>query len=85
MDLFECARVDQSRPIEEVMKDLKDLRDEGHFKHVGLSECSADTIRRAAKIVDISVVEVEYSLWSTDIERVSRNESHRLIDSTGTI
>lgn len=70
MDLFECARVDKSRPIEEVMKDLQALRDEGHFKYIGLSEVGADTIRKAAKVVDIACVEVEYSLWTTDIEKV---------------
>lgn len=78
MDLFECARVDKSRPIEEVMKDLAALRDEGHFKHIGLSEVSEATLRKAAKVADIAAVEVEYSLWSTDIEKVRRSSWPRL-------
>ena len=59
MDLFECARVDKRVPIEDVMRTLATLREEGHFKDIGLSECSAETIRRASKIVQISAVEVE--------------------------
>lgn len=70
MDFFECARVDKSRPIEEVMKDLAALRDEGHFKHISLSEVNAETIRKAAKVVDIGAVEVEYSFWTLDVEKV---------------
>lgn len=38
MDLFEPARVDTSRPIEDTMQALLKLRDEGHFKYIGLSE-----------------------------------------------
>lgn len=61
----------------QVMRDLKDLIAEGHFKYISLSEsvntssqryfadlynrCSAKTIRRAAKVATISAVEVEYS------------------------
>ncbi|KAK4053415.1 hypothetical protein OIV83_001580 [Microbotryomycetes sp. JL201] len=68
MDLFECARVDKSVPIEEAMRRLLTLRDEGHFKYIGLSEVSAETIRRAAKVAPIAAVEVEYSLAALDIE-----------------
>ncbi|KAM0792742.1 hypothetical protein ACM66B_002518 [Microbotryomycetes sp. NB124-2] len=69
MDLFECARVDKSVPIEEAMKRLMTLRDEGYFKYIGLSEVSAETIRRAAKVAPIAAVEVEYSLAALDIEK----------------
>lgn len=68
MDHFEMARVDQSRSIEEAMKNMMTLRDEGHFKDIGLSESSAETIRRAAKVGPVASVEVEYSPWSLDIE-----------------
>jgi pyridoxine 4-dehydrogenase len=47
MDLFESARVDPNRPIEEVVKDLAKMIQEGKFSHIGLSECSAQTLRRA--------------------------------------
>ncbi|KAM0748831.1 aldo/keto reductase [Meredithblackwellia eburnea MCA 4105] len=69
MDLFEPARVDKTRPIEETMKSLQKLVDEGHFKYIGLSECSAETVRRAAKVGSVAAVEVEYSPWALDIEK----------------
>jgi aryl-alcohol dehydrogenase-like predicted oxidoreductase len=47
MDLFEPARVDRSISIEQVMENLVVLRNEGHFANIGLSECSAETLRRA--------------------------------------
>lgn len=59
MDLFEMARVDQKNSIEDTMKTLLKLRDEGHFKDIGLSECSEKTIRAAAKVAPIAAVEVE--------------------------
>ncbi|KAL8278721.1 hypothetical protein RQP46_008790 [Phenoliferia psychrophenolica] len=68
MDLFQPARVDTTRPIEETMKALMKLRDEGHFKYIGLSECSAATLRRAAAVGPVAAVEVEYSPWSLEIE-----------------
>ncbi|KAA1093198.1 hypothetical protein PGT21_028417 [Puccinia graminis f. sp. tritici] len=68
MDLFEMARVDKKVPIEDVMKSYKILINEGKFKHVGLSEVSAETIRRAHAVHPISAVEVEYSPWLLDIE-----------------
>lgn len=68
MDMFECARVDPKVPIEKVMRDLKALIEEGHFKYISLSECSEKSIRRAAKVATISAVEVEYSPFSLDTE-----------------
>ncbi|KAH9455743.1 hypothetical protein Pst134EA_023194 [Puccinia striiformis f. sp. tritici] len=62
------ARVDVKVPIEDVMKTYKILIKEGKFKHVGLSEVSAETIRRAHTVHPISAVEVEYSPWLLDIE-----------------
>jgi len=69
MDLFECARVDKTRPIEDVIKVLKKLIEEGHFQYIGLSEVSAETIRRAHAVHPIAAVEVEYSLITLDIEK----------------
>ncbi|SGY67873.1 BQ5605_C004g02819 [Microbotryum silenes-dioicae] len=69
MDLFEPARVDTIRPIEETMENLKTLQKEGHFAYIGLSETAPATLRRAAKVGPVAAVEVEYSPWSTqDIE-----------------
>jgi pyridoxine 4-dehydrogenase len=59
MDLFEMARVDKSVSIEDTMQILLKLRDEGHFKDIGLSEVSAETINRAVKVAPIAAVEVE--------------------------
>jgi pyridoxine 4-dehydrogenase len=54
MDLFECARVDPKRPIEEVIKDLAKMIQEGKFSHIGLSECSAQTLRRAHAVCTLN-------------------------------
>ena len=67
IDVFECARVDPNVPIEETMGYLKELVQEGKIGGIALSEVRADTIRRAAKIHPIVTVEVEMSLWATDI------------------
>lgn len=67
IDVFECSRVDPLVPIEETMKCLKALKDEGKIKNIGLSEPKAETIRRAARVVPIATVEAELSLWSRDI------------------
>ncbi|KAJ7078063.1 aldo/keto reductase [Mycena epipterygia] len=47
MDLYEPARIDRTIPIEQIMENLVVLRNEGYSTHIGLSECSADTLRRA--------------------------------------
>lgn len=56
------------RPIEEVVQTLAELKKEGKFDHIGLSEVSAQTIRRAAKVHPITTVEIEFSLFSTEIK-----------------
>ena len=47
MDLFEPARVPDNVTIEELIKVLVALKDEGKFNYIGMSECSAATLRRA--------------------------------------
>jgi pyridoxine 4-dehydrogenase len=54
------------RPIETSIEALSQLIKEGKFDHIGLSEVSAASIRRAHKIHPISTVEIEYSLWSIE-------------------
>ncbi|KAF0923676.1 hypothetical protein E2562_006653 [Oryza meyeriana var. granulata] len=68
IDLYYQHRIDQSVPIEETMGELKKLVEEGKVKYVGLSEASADTIRRAHAVHPITAVEMEWSLWTRDIE-----------------
>ncbi|XP_057778918.1 perakine reductase-like [Salvia miltiorrhiza] len=68
IDLYYQHRVDQSVPIEETMGELKKLVEEGKIRYIGLSEASAGTIRRAHAVHPITAVQMEYSLWSRDIE-----------------
>ena len=67
LDLFECARVDPKTPIETTMAALAEYVKEGKLGGISLSEVKAETIRRAAKIHPISAVEVEVSLWQTNM------------------
>nr|GMD68034.1 probable aldo-keto reductase 2 [Ipomoea batatas] len=60
--------VDTRLPIEVTMGELKKLVEEGKIKYIGLSEASASTIRRAHAVHPISVVQLEWSLWSRDVE-----------------
>lgn len=68
VDLFYCHRVDGVTPIEKTVQAMKELQDEGKTKYLGLSECSAETLRRACKVVHIDCVQVEYSPWALEIE-----------------
>jgi aryl-alcohol dehydrogenase-like predicted oxidoreductase len=63
IDLFYQHRVDPSVPIEDVAGAVKELIEEGKVKHFGLSEASAETIRRAHAIQPITAIQSEYSLW----------------------
>ncbi|KAK2791900.1 Pyridoxine 4-dehydrogenase [Onygenales sp. PD_12] len=67
IDIFECARVDPAYSIEETVGVLAKLVKEGKFKSIGLSEVNAETIRRAHKVHPIAAVEVQLSMWCTDI------------------
>ena len=64
MDLFEMARVPPNVPLEDALKTLVELKNEGHFQHLGMSECSAETLRKANAIHPVTAVEIEVSLWS---------------------
>jgi aryl-alcohol dehydrogenase-like predicted oxidoreductase len=50
------------------MGELKKLVEEGKIKYIGLSEASVDTIRRAHAIHPITALQMEYSLWTREIE-----------------
>ena len=50
------------------MGEMKKLVEEGKIKYIGLSEASASTIRRAHAVHPISAVQLEWSLWSRDVE-----------------
>ncbi|KAF8017972.1 hypothetical protein BT93_H3003 [Corymbia citriodora subsp. variegata] len=68
IDLYYQHRVDTSIPIEETMGELKKLVEEGKIKYIGLSEASPDTIRRAHAVHPITALQMEWSLWTRDIE-----------------
>jgi aryl-alcohol dehydrogenase-like predicted oxidoreductase len=64
IDLFYQHRVDPGVPIEAVAGAVKDLIDAGKVKHFGLSECGAQTLRRAHAVHPVTAVQSEYSLWT---------------------
>ncbi|XP_062215300.1 probable aldo-keto reductase 1 [Phragmites australis] len=68
IDLYYQHRVDTTIPIEDTIGELKKLVEEGKVKYIGLSEASPDTIRRAHAVHPIAAVQMEWSLWSRDIE-----------------
>jgi aryl-alcohol dehydrogenase-like predicted oxidoreductase len=68
IDLYYQHRVDTKVPIEVTVGELKKLVEEGKIKYIGLSEASADTIRRAHAVHPITALQIEWSLWSRDIE-----------------
>ena len=68
IDLYYQHRVDPATPIEETVGAMAQLVREGKIRHIGLSEASAQTLRRAAKIHPIAALQTEYSLWSRDPE-----------------
>ncbi|XP_010673288.2 auxin-induced protein PCNT115 [Beta vulgaris subsp. vulgaris] len=68
IDLYYQHRIDTSVPIEVTMGELKKLVEEGKIKYIGLSEASSATIRRAHAVHPITAIQMEWSLWSRDIE-----------------
>ncbi|XP_022858362.1 perakine reductase-like isoform X4 [Olea europaea var. sylvestris] len=68
IDLYYIHRIDQTVPIEETMGELKKLVEEGKIKYIGLSEASPNTIRRAHAVHPITAIQMEYSLWTRNIE-----------------
>ncbi|MFG2930676.1 aldo/keto reductase [Streptomyces achromogenes] len=68
IDLYYQHRVDPNVPIEETVGALGELVAEGKVRHIGLSEASAETIRRAHAVHPVTAVQSEYSLWSRDVE-----------------
>lgn len=69
IDLFYQHRLDPAVPVEEVVGTLADLVGEGKIRHIGLSEVSATTLKRAHAVNPITAVQNEYSLWSRDPEQ----------------
>ncbi|GIJ42610.1 aldo/keto reductase [Micromonospora andamanensis] len=68
IDLYYQHRVDRGTPIEETVGALSELVAAGKVRHIGLSEASAVTIRRAHAVHPVAAVQSEYSLWTRDPE-----------------
>ncbi len=68
IDLYYQHRVDKTVPIEETVGAMAELIQAGKVRRLGLSEASADTIRRAHAVHPITALQTEYSLWTRHIE-----------------
>jgi aryl-alcohol dehydrogenase-like predicted oxidoreductase len=68
IDLYYQHRVDPDTPIEETTGAVADLVTEGKVRHIGLSEASPATIRRAHAVHPVAALQTEYSLWTRDPE-----------------
>jgi aryl-alcohol dehydrogenase-like predicted oxidoreductase len=68
IDIYRPARLDPQVPIEDTVGAIAELVATGHVRHIGLSEVSAATIRRAHKVHPIADLQIEYSLVSRGIE-----------------
>jgi aryl-alcohol dehydrogenase-like predicted oxidoreductase len=68
IDLYYQHRVDRTVPIEETVGAMKELVEAGKVRHLGLSEASAETVRRAHAVHPITALQTEYSLFTRDLE-----------------
>jgi aryl-alcohol dehydrogenase-like predicted oxidoreductase len=68
IDLYYLHRVDPTVPIEDTVGAMATMVEQGKVRHLGLSEASADTLRRAAEVHPISALQTEWSIFSRDIE-----------------
>jgi aryl-alcohol dehydrogenase-like predicted oxidoreductase len=69
IDLYYQHRVDPNTPIEQTVGAMAELVRAGKVRYIGLSEASAETIRRAHAVHPITAVQTEYSLWTRELER----------------
>jgi aryl-alcohol dehydrogenase-like predicted oxidoreductase len=69
VDIYRPARLDPAVPIEETVGVIADLVKEGYVRHIGLSEMSAETVRRASRVHPIVDLQIEYSLVSRGVEQ----------------
>lgn len=68
IDLYYQHRVDNKVPIEETVQAMVELKKEGKIKYLGLSECSAATLRRAHAVHPIAAAQMEFSPFALEIE-----------------
>src|SRR5437879_6499588 len=68
IDLYYIHRIDPTVPIEDTVGAMSDLVRQGKVRHLGICEAAAATIRRAHATHPMSAVQIEYSLWTRDVE-----------------
>jgi aryl-alcohol dehydrogenase-like predicted oxidoreductase len=68
IDLYTLGRIDSKIPVEESVGALSELVAKGLVRYIGLSEASVASIRKAAGVHPITALQIEYSLWTRDIE-----------------
>jgi aryl-alcohol dehydrogenase-like predicted oxidoreductase len=68
IDLYYIHRIDPAVPIEDTVGAMSELVEHGKVRHLGISEAGAATIRRAHAVHPMSAVQIEYSLWTRDVE-----------------
>jgi aryl-alcohol dehydrogenase-like predicted oxidoreductase len=69
IDLYQPARVDPAVPIEDTIGAIADMVKAGYVRHIGITEASAATIRRAYAVHPLTSLQIEYSLFSRGVER----------------
>lgn len=69
IDLYQPARIDPAVPIEDTIGAIADMVRAGYVRHIGITEASAATIRRAYAVHPLTLLQIEYSLFSRGIER----------------
>jgi aryl-alcohol dehydrogenase-like predicted oxidoreductase len=69
IDLYQPSRVDPAVPIEDTIGTIADMVKAGYVRHIGVSEASAKTVRRAHAVHPIAALQIEYSLFTRGIER----------------
>ncbi|RYP82957.1 hypothetical protein DL770_005470 [Monosporascus sp. CRB-9-2] len=73
IDLWYPHRLDGSTPVEHIVAEMVKLKEQGKIRHIGLSEVSSATLRRAHAVHPIACVQMEYSAFSTEIESPEYN------------
>lgn len=68
IDLYYQHRVDKTVPVEETWGALRQLVEAGKVRHLGISEASPETLRRAHAVHPVTAIQSEYSLWTRDPE-----------------
>ncbi|KAF1976096.1 putative aldo-keto reductase [Bimuria novae-zelandiae CBS 107.79] len=68
VDLYYVHRLDKVTPVEKTIQAMVELKNEGKIKYLGISECSAESLRRAHAVHPITAIQVEYSPFALEIE-----------------